>query len=47
MHQVVYENLQVVCENLQVVCEIYTTCFDQSDHSICNNYDLNTNILTC
>ena len=23
-----------------VVYEIYTTCFDQSDHSICNNYDI-------
>ena len=23
-----------------MVYEIYTTCFDQSDHSICNNYDL-------
>ena len=27
-------------ENLQVLYDIYTTCFDQSDHSICNNYDL-------
>ena len=24
----------------EVVYEIYTTCFDQSDYSICNNYDL-------
>ena len=30
----------MVYENLQVVYEIYTTCFDQSDHSICYNYDL-------
>ena len=32
--------LRVLYENLQVFYEIYTTCFDQSDHSICNNYDL-------
>ena len=32
--------LRVVYENLQVVYGIYTTCFDQSDHSICYNYDL-------
>ena len=28
------------------IYEIYTTCFDQSDHSICNNYDLKIYIAT-
>ena len=39
------QNVQAMVQgNLQVVYEIYTTGFDQSDHTICNNYDLNRHI---